>query len=128
MGPEAFAGEACGEGGVGDLCVVVGLFCEDGVEDIGDFLVGIDDEDSCGACGDAFHGDVVGLHEAVEFGHRDTAILGPWDPVALELTRIEPFGDGSWGNITDFGDFAGCQDIFFYWHLLTSVIRRSGPA
>lgn len=75
MWAEAFAGEACGECGVGNLGVVVGLFCEDGVEDIGDFLVGIDDEDSCGACGDAFHWDMVGFHEAVEFGYWDPSVF-----------------------------------------------------
>lgn len=91
MWSEAFAGESCGECGVGDLGIVVCLFCEDGAEDIGDFLVCVDDEDSCGSCGDAFHGDVVGLHEAVEFGYGDPAVLGPWDSVSLELSRIEPF-------------------------------------
>jgi len=91
MRAEAFAGEACGEGGVGDLGVVVCLFCEDGAEDIGDFLVGINDEDSGGACGDAFHWDVVCLHEAIELGHWDAAVLGPGDSVSLELSRIEPF-------------------------------------
>lgn len=85
MGAEAFAGEACGECGVCDAGVVVCLFCEDGVEDIGDFLVCIDDEDPCGACGDAFHGDVVGLHEAVEFGYWYPAVFGPWDSVSFEL-------------------------------------------
>jgi len=85
MWAEAFAGEACGESGVGDLGVVVCLFGEDGVEDIGDFLVGVDDEDSGGACGDAFHGDVVGLHESVEFGDGDASVFGAGDAVALEL-------------------------------------------
>ncbi len=85
MGAEAFAGQACGEGGVGDLGVVVCLFGEDGVEDIGDFLVGVYDEDAGGACGDAFHGDVVGLHEAVEFWYWDASVFGAGDSIALEL-------------------------------------------
>jgi len=86
MWTEAFACEACGECGVGNLGVVVGLFCEYSVEDIGDFLVGIDDEDSCGACGDAFHWDMVGFHEAVEFGYWDPSVFGAGDSVSFELT------------------------------------------
>lgn len=116
MRSEAFAGESCGECGVGDLGVVVGLFGEDCIEDIGDFLVGIDDEDSGGACGDAVHRDMVGFHEAVELGDGDPSVFGAWDSVSLELTGIEPFGDGSWGNIADFGDLTCCEDIFFDRH------------
>jgi len=126
MRTEAFAREACGECGVGDLCVVVRLFGEDGVENIGDFLVGVHDEDSCGACGDAVHRDMVRFHEAVEFGYGDPSVLGAGDSVSFELAGVEPFGDGSWGNIADFGDLTCREDIFFDWHFLTSGIHRSG--
>lgn len=116
MRAEAFAGESCGECGVGDLGVVVGLFGQNGVEDIGDFLVGIDDEDPGGACRDAIHWDMVGFHEAVELWDWDPSVFGAWDAVALELSRIEPFGDGSGRDITDFGDLTCCEDIFFDRH------------
>lgn len=126
MRAEAFAGEASGKRGVGDLGVVVCLFGEDGVEHIGDFLVGVHDEDPGGAGGDAVHRDMVGFHEAVEFGYGDPSVFGAGDSVSFELTGVEPFGDGSGGNIADFGDLACCEDIFFDWHFLTSGIHRSG--
>lgn len=120
MRSEAFAGETCRERGVGDLGVVVGLLGQDGVEDIGDFLVGVNDEDSGGACRDAVHRDMVGFHEAVELWDWDPSVFGTWDSVPFELSRIEPLGHGPRGNITNFGDLTGCEDIFFDRHYVTS--------
>ena len=90
MGAEAFALEPGGECGIGRRDLVACLLEQDPLEDIGDLAVGVDNQHAGVAAGDPVHGDVVGLHEAVELGHGDPSVLGAGDPVALELARIEP--------------------------------------
>lgn len=116
MRSELFTFDASLEATVCGVHFVIGLFGENFFEHADDLGFVIDDEDAGAPALQTIEGNVVLFHELDQGIEGNSSILGTGNAVAPQLPGVEPFADGAWGDVTNFGDLPSGEDIFLSRH------------
>lgn len=64
------------------------------------------------------------LEEFDQVVARDSTVLGSWNPVALQSTRVEPLADRARGHFTDLSDLSSCEDLHRRFSIRHSLTRQ----